>query len=286
MLVGRWWLVPRPVGSGNPLLETMRPGLVVELRRLGLGLAVLLVASLGAVLARQLREFRDPFASLGEDLSLLLTGTSWGTSWMAALWSAGVVVVGLALAGRWNRTGWIMATLGALALAAFPARTGHANGVETLRWLTLAADAIHVLAAGLWMGGLGVLLFLVSRLRKRESEAVETAAVPRMVDSFSYVARMGVALLVVTGLFASWQHLPGIGALFGTAYGRTLVLKLVVVAAALSLGWWNWKRVSPRLTGPDGRAALTRFGTFEFVVAQIILLVTAMLVRLSPSGMG
>ena len=303
--MGRWWLVPRISATGNPLLVPVEFELTAFLRRIGLGLAAFLIVSLFAVLARQLMEFRDPFAPLAEDLSLLLTGTPWGTSWTAALIGGSLVLLGLALAERWRRGGWILATLGTLALAAFPARTGHANGVESLRALTLAADALHVLAAGLWLGGLGVLLLLLSKLRRSAAPAGDFGestpsvgkpassaggpavdAIPGLVDSFSHVARLGVGILVVTGVYASWRHLPSVTALFDTAYGRTLILKLGLVAVALTLGWWNWKRVTPRLATPSGKAALARFATFEFVVAQVILVVTAMLVRMSPTGMG
>lgn len=258
----------------------------MSLRRLGLWLTSGLVAALAAIFARQLMEFRDPFAPLGEDFSLLLTGTPWGTAWLAALLSGGLVGVGFLLAGRWHVGGWVLATLGGLGLVAFPARTGHANGVESLKALTLAADALHVLSAGIWIGGLAVVLFLVARLRRRETASVRDTVIPSLVDSFSYVARLGVGLLVTTGVYASWMHLPSVSALIDTAYGRTLLLKIGLVGVALSLGWWNWKRVSPRLASVDGQAALSRSGTIEFVVAQVILLVTAMLVRLSPSGMG
>lgn len=253
---------------------------------MGLLSSAALMLALGAVLFRQLSEFRDPFAPLVEELSLLVTGTPWGTSWSAAMLCAAVGLIGFAIVGRWKRTGWILATLGILPVTIFPARTGHANGVESFRGLTLGADALHVVGAGVWMGGLVVLLFLVARVRASRPEVGSGHAVAALVDSFSYVARAGVALLVLTGLYASWRHLPGVSALFFTGYGRTLMLKVLLVAGALSLGWWNWKRVTPRLSTLDGQAALSRFGTIEMVVAQVILLVTAMLVRMSPSGMG
>lgn len=283
MLVGKWWLVPRASQSSEHL-DSAGSNLIRSLGRVGLAFSAALLVALAGVLWRQMIEFRDPFTPLSEDLSLLLTATPWGTSWSAAVLTSVLALFGFALTGRWRRTGWVLATLGILPVAVFPARTGHANGVETFREFSLAADALHVLGAGLWLGGLVVLLFLVAKVRKSTPEDAPGTAVPALVDSFSHVARLGVFLLVSTGLFASWRHLPNLSALYSSGYGRTLLLKLLLVGIALSLGWWNWKRVTPRLSSSEGRTALSRFGTFEMVVAQVILLVTAILVRMSPTS--
>ena len=62
LVLSRWWLPGAAWRSVHPQ---------AALRRWGLAFAMLLLVGLVAVLARQLAEFRDPFAPLGEDASLL-----------------------------------------------------------------------------------------------------------------------------------------------------------------------------------------------------------------------
>jgi putative copper export protein len=93
-----------------------------------------------------------------------------------------------------------------------------------------------------------------------------------------------VASLATTGLFAAWAHLPSVGALVSTGYGRLLVLKLALVAVVLGLGALNWKKLTPRLHEAGGTNTLRRAAAVELLAAQLVLLVTALLVRTSPMG--
>ena len=268
VLTGRGFLVSHSADPSRP----------DQLARMGRVPAALLVLALMAVFYRQFLEFRDPFAPRTEEAVLLL-GTAWGSTWTRAVVAAAVALLGFSVASRFQRMGWGLAAIGTLAVAAFPARTGHANAIEDLRVLALIGDTAHVLAAGMWVGGLVVLLILVRRERgvPRLSNGI-----PTMVHAFSGVARAAVATLVVTGVWAVWLHIPDPRAWATTPYGRILLMKIALVAVALALGWWNWKRVTPRLTEEGGARLLTRVGGVELVVAQLILLVTAVLVRTSP----
>lgn len=93
-----------------------------------------------------------------------------------------------------------------------------------------------------------------------------------------------VALLVLTGLYASWSHLDSLGALATTTYGRILSLKLLLVAVILAFGARNFKALTPKLGTDRGDDAMRRSAAVELAVAQIVLLVTAVLVRTSPIG--
>jgi len=166
------------------------------------------------------------------------------------------------------------------ALGAFPGLTGHAAGEENLRALALVADAMHVWAAGGWMGGLAVVFYLDRTWRRESPDA--TSVLPALVPVFSLVAMASVGTLALTGTFAAWLHLPSIGSLFSTNYGRTLLLKLGLVGIVLALGGLNYKVLTPRLGTRQGNEQMRNAGAFELLVAQAVLLVTALLVRMSP----
>lgn len=270
----RWLILPRV----DELADRSR--VLARTSRIGLFATLGLLPGLGALLHRQVVEFRfpgDPW--LGAARTIL--GTSWGDAWWMALGAVLAGLVGFAMASlhRSRRAvggvGWAIATAAMLPLALFPGRTGHANGAAA-RSLALLLDSLHVLSAGLWIGGLGVLLLLA--LRRDPGPEI----LARLVPKFSPVAMGSVGVLVVSGVWAGWRELDTVAALWETGYGRLLALKVGLVAGVLVLGAINWKRLSPRLGSEAGNRAMQRSATIEFLLANVVLIVTAILVRTSP----
>ncbi|MFQ5536003.1 MAG: copper resistance D family protein [Gemmatimonadota bacterium] len=274
------WVFPIGADGGHgPTSDWIRR----QAARVGLVAAALLPIAMALVLVRQIVEFRDPFNPFGEDLKLLLMDTEWGTTWFLATGAAVVASAGFILAAFNRRAGWWMATLATLPLGAFPGSIGHAAGTEQLGSLPLIADTLHVWAAGTWMGGLAVLLLMERNWRERREEGVESC-LPHLVPVFSPMAMVSVATLVATGTFAAWLNLPGLSALWETGYGRLLVLKLAIVGLVLLLGAVNWRRLLPRLGEEEGCAAMRRAASLEALLGQVVIFITAILVRTSPLG--
>lgn len=242
----------------------------------------LLVPAFGAILARQLLEFRDPFVPLSEDLELLM-GTDWGAAWRWASGAAVVAALALLTAGCTRVGRWI----GGLALVLtgiYPAFTGHAAALEP-RSVSIALDVAHVWAASAWIGGLGLLVVAL-----RPAEAAPAASGERdlgeaariLVRAFSPVALASVAILAGSGVWAGLRHLDAPIDLVVEPWGRILAVKLVVVGAALGFGFRNWRRLTPGLTTPGGSAAMRRSAGVELVLGHLALLVTAVLIRTGP----
>ena len=275
-VVVRWAILPR----ATPASAAGRDWLDRHAARAGSLGALALPLAIGLYFFRQLQEFRDPFARWTEDATLLLS-TGWGTSWK---WAVAGCLAAPALfwaARRGSRWAWPVATLVLLALAAFPAFTGHAAAAETRRALALTLDTVHVWAASGWVGGLATLLYLEWRWRRAEPGG---SLLPELVPPFSAVAIACVATLAVTGAVSAWTILPDVDTLFAPGYGRVLLLKLALVAAVLALGGLNFRIFTPRLGTAVGNAAMRRSATVELIVAQVVLVVTALLVRTSPTG--
>jgi len=241
---------------------------------------VTLAVALLLVFLRQLVEFRDPFETWTDEARLLLGGTPWGCAWVSAAGLSLLAVASMHGAARGLHGAWGVATAAVLALGGFPALTGHA-ATGDLKALTLLADTLHVWAAGGWLGGLALVLHL-DRAHQRVNGPDAASLLPRLVPRFSRLAMACVATLGVTGLFASWVHVGGWAGLWGTLYGRVLLLKLALVAGVLGLGARNFRVLTPRLGEPGGPGAMRRSATWELVLANAVLLVTAVLVRTSP----
>jgi copper transport protein len=230
----------------------------------------------------------------------LLDGRTGRAVWVRLLLAglAGVVVMGLdrrpTAAGEVARIG----VLGAL-LATYSI-DGHESAG---RWVALAVidHAVHLVAMSLWLGGLALLVVCLAStdravpapggvpLARAVGAAVidaDTASpVPEpdgratAVRRFSRLAQWCVVALVITGFLEAWRLLDRPGALFDTTYGRTLTVKLVLVAALVGLGAWSRHLVRARAR-PD---QLWRSVVTEVAVALAVLAVTATLVDTSPS---
>ncbi|WP_329055651.1 copper resistance protein CopC [Streptomyces violaceus] len=128
----------------------------------------------------------------------------------------------------------------AVGLALTWAAAEHASaGIQVP--LAMTSSVLHLLATGVWLGGLVALLLT---LRRSSGEDL-TEVVPR----FSRIAFASVTVLVVTGVYQSWRGLGSVSALSGTSYGRLLLAKLVAVTAlVLAAGYsrcWTARLAAP-----------------------------------------
>ena len=150
-------------------------------------------------------------------------------------------------------------TLGAAVLAgvylATLAWAGHAAaGPPEERSLHLTSDAVHLLAAGAWLGALPGLAFLLGRVQRMPGvPSFDTAA--HLTRRFSALGVVSVGALLLSGLANTWYLVGDVPALVGTDYGRLLLAKLALFAAMITLALVNRLRLAPRLHTYD-RAAL------------------------------
>lgn len=97
--------------------------------------------------------------------------------------------------------------------------------------LAMTSSVLHLLATGVWLGGLVALLLTLRR--SAGDDLVEV--VPR----FSRIAFASVTVLAVTGVYQSWRGLGSLSALTGTSYGRLLLAKLAGVCVLLLVAGYS-----------------------------------------------
>jgi putative copper export protein len=202
-----------------------------------------------------------------------LLGASWGVGWLIELSAVALFGIGLLLT-RKDRAGarpWLVAGVGALLAASVPALSGHAAASGPA---IVALDSIHVLAAGVWVGGLACLLVVGV---PAAGAGGEPSALASTVRGFSSIALPAVGILVLSGVANTVIHLS-LPDLLQTDYGRILVLKALVAALAFVVGFYNWRVVQPSLE-KDPRASLLRIpAAVELAAGLAVLAVTAALV--------
>ncbi|MDR7484666.1 MAG: copper resistance protein CopC [Armatimonadota bacterium] len=157
----------------------------------------------------------------------------------------------------------------------------HAWGVGAL---AVVMDWIHLMAAAVWIGGLACLLVVLLGAPPDRPE-LSRALVPR----FSAAALVCLGLLVVTGAYSAWLHIPGLRAFVTTDYGRALLLKIVLVVPLAGLGALNRFLLRPRIEqmiAGDVAPLLVRFLRIvggETALAAAVLLVVTVLTVLPPA---
>ncbi|KRA60370.1 copper resistance protein CopD [Caulobacter sp. Root655] len=270
-------------GPGAARSSAGTRGLVVVaglLTAIGCGLALLAQT---AMMTGALADALDPQA-----LTMVATGTQFGVSVLSRA-TASLAVLALATILRSTSLWRAAAALGAVALASF-AWSGHgADGEGAAGLFRLAADIVHLLAAGVWLGALAALLLLV--LVARQAEAAGVRALHRALEGFSGVGALVVATLVLTGLVNSW-FLVGpdhVMAAVSTAWGVVLLAKLCVFALMLGLAALNRFVLTPRLkqalAGLDpasALAALRRSLVVESAAGLSVVVLVSWLGTLAP----
>ena len=147
---------------------------------------------------------------------------------------------------RFARARWL-ALGSALGFIAAVAWTGHAESTPgEMGNLHLAADALHLIVAASWIGGLVSLALLLAAARRHPALAWGLLA-REAAQRFSTLGIVSVGTLLVTGVVNAWILVGSIHALSVTGYGQLLVLKLVVFAIMLTLAAINRFWLTPRL---------------------------------------
>lgn len=168
-----------------------------------------------------------------------------------------VVLLALALlsAVLAPRTAGLFAVLalGALALS------GHA-GSASPRALAVIVDWLHLLAGAVWLGGIAVLTLLwLPRLRARGHE-LRRAVMRELLPRFGRVALPAFMLVALTGAVNAYIQVRHPSLLWGSSYGRTLIVKSAVVCVIALLSYTHVFRLRPRLlaSNPHPDATLER----------------------------
>lgn len=174
-----------------------------------------------------------------------------------------VIVAVVAVAAPFARTKGALAWAAAasvvallpLALAGHSASSlDHMSGVNAL--------AFHLVSATVWIGGLVALLVIRPALGPHLAVTVRR---------YSSIAAWCFALLVTSGLLASWINIGGLAGL-NSRYGVLLILKAVAALVLGGIGWWHRTRIIATLeAGAKGATPFARLA-----VGEIAVMATAM----------
>ncbi|HEY2558181.1 MAG TPA: copper homeostasis membrane protein CopD [Caldimonas sp.] len=231
-----------------------------------------------------------------QTLGTVIAETDFGNVWLVrGALSLGLAAL-LAVASRSSPTAarsvLLLCTIVAAALLSSLALVGHANAEHgTQRGIHLVADAVHLLAAGAWLGALVPLAALL----RRQSTAGAGAPLDDVADAvrrFSSLGLLAVGTLLLTGVVNASFTVATIPALLTTRYGHLLLCKLALFGGMLALAANNRTRLTPSLAdaalAPSTRAVvvarLGRNAMAEIALGLAVLAVVGVLGATMPAS--
>ena len=132
--------------------------------------------------------------------------------------------------------------------------------------------------AGVWLGGLLIVLIAGLPAMLRLADGNRDAAVSALVNSFHPIALFCAPIVVLAGVGTSWIRLEKLSALWSTEYGLNLLWKLMFVAVVAGMGTYNSIKARRRLGATEGTRHFRVTASTELLFAALVIAVTTALV--------
>jgi putative copper export protein/mono/diheme cytochrome c family protein len=223
----------------------------------------------------------------------LLTETRYGNNALVRLGLAALLSIcllrfrpDLGWRSRWDGPAAVVL---AACLAGSLAWAGHGgSGTGTAGRVQLAADALHLVAATAWIGGLPPLLLLLAFARRTHDER-SLALAEEASWRFSQFGLISVGTLLATGILNTYFLVGSVAGLVGTDYGHLLLAKTALFAAMVSFAAANRFRLLPRLFRPEYSSSIAlgrieRNGLAELALGLVVLVIVGALGGLVPAA--
>jgi putative copper resistance protein D len=231
----------------------------------------------------------SPFEALRQGIDwTVLTRTQFGEVWQLRGLMALVGILCLAAVDRAKPgANWIgiLLLVSTLAFSGSLAWSGHgAATVGAIGHLHLASDILHLIVAGMWVGGLLPFALVLHRLMRDPTSAIATSIVTRR---FSSLALVSVAVLIATGIVNTWVLVGDVSALAGTLYGWLLSAKIGLFLLMLGFAAVNRIYLMPRLASNRNakQSAVRRLvvhSACEVVLGLAVIAIVGVLGTLPP----
>jgi putative copper resistance protein D len=217
----------------------------------------------------------------------VLNGTEFGEiwRWRLVLLLVMPIILGWRLLSHRAPLGWPILVSGMILVASL-AGVGHgAMGIGFGAWVHLGNQAIHLLAAAVWVGGL-LSLFHAIRFARNSAHGIEIQR--HVLNRFSLVGFTAVLLIVTSGTLNSWFLVGSLDALLHTTYGQVLIVKVLLFLCMIALALFNRLFLMPQLRGTDytegSLRILLRSVAAEQIFAILVVASVSLLGTLPPAA--
>jgi uncharacterized membrane protein len=182
--------------------------------------------------------------------------------------------------GSWG----VLSAIFAVGFLIGPAWTGHAGATPGgAGQFPLAADAVHLLAAGAWLGSLPPLAMLLAAAR-RQTEPSWAAVTAVAVQRFPLLGLASIGALLASGIVNSWYEVGSLDHLVTTPYGQLVLVKLGLFAAIIAIAAVNRLYLTPRLATTGAVRRLQRNSMVETALGFAAILAVGFLGAMAPAS--
>lgn len=161
---------------------------------------------------------------------------------LARLWTVFAVLLALFLVRYARAAAAFVLVLAFLSIAL----GGHANSAEP-RAPAVISDWVHLVAASVWVGGIGQIALTWVPAIGQIGRELRRAVAGSVLARFGRVALPAFLIVAASGALNALIQLGSIDALWTTAYGRVLALKIAFVGLIALASYRHALRLRPRL---------------------------------------
>lgn len=221
-------------------------------------LLLLLLANIGVIMGQALTLTGGNLAQsfTPSTLSSLATNGHFGTYWImresVVLLAILLATLTLTLKNLPRRVievvSWLNLILGMALLIALTL-SGHASAANSdILAYAVIIDWLHLLAASLWIGGMMYISTIYLPTLKGNTLLGRARSLLATLPHYYPLAITGVIIMAITGPFDATVDMSSFDQLITTAYGRALIVKILLVGAMLITSSIHSSLLRPRLS--------------------------------------
>lgn len=261
---------------------------VEKLERLFPKLAISIVAGLIVTLAATIGQVTGDTGKLLQLQVWLnfISGTHTGQIWLVHTISAILVILSVVFLRKSakSRTRYLFCAL----IATFPliadAMVSH-SASEGMTLANVLPYALHIILAGVWLGGLPALLLLKYEYVKQEKGKKSSFMDVQILNRFSSMALPVMLIIVLTGIIVGDRIFDGhYAALVATPYGwllsaKILLLCIILLIAASVRSYWLPLFANSKDSQETQRSAagMRKWVRIEFLLAVVLLFIATII---------
>ncbi len=236
LLTCRLWVFPLSVHTG--LIEQGNiPDTVWNL--LTVSAAVMIVSSSVNLILHAAEMSGNSLSAVFPLLPAVIFRTHLGRAWLIRIGALIFLLITLLAGGRRRGSRGLMGLMLGITvvIAMTESGSGHASDKGDFS-VPEIMDFLHLLAAGVWGGGLFALsLVILPKLTRAADQAA--ASLADVARRFSRLAGNAVGIIAITAFYNAWSYVGNFGPAWKSPYGLTVLAKIVIFFLLVLLGAFN-----------------------------------------------
>jgi copper transport protein len=164
-----------------------------------------------------------------------------------------------------------------LAILLIPLSMGHASYPRYGGYFTIVINALHILSAGIWIGGLFSLLIFSNK--NEFSNWLQKVGV-----KFSRWAVPSLAMIIFTGLIMTYKYIPSFTfeSFYKSNWGKAILFKIALTIFIVIFGYIQRRTIKNFTTSMIAKFKIR--GLSEFLYGLLVLFFASTLVVTTPSA--